>query len=273
MPCNTGYALRTLQSRDIRLWQLLIMASLLLTGVWFRDFSLYPEQIIFTFVAGLTTQYLFLRSLKLQQHGFLSATITCFGLCLLLRSSVLWVHPVIASLAIASKFLIRPYGAHLFNPANLGVVLGLSFFPQTWVTSGQWGSDLTTALWLIAAGFFVANNAKRLDITAYFLIFYASLFLLIRVIWYGYTLPVFFHQFQNGALLLFAFFMISDPMTIPRHRTARLLHAAIVAILAYIWQYQLYWYQGIIWGLFWATFLVPLWNYLFPAPAYQWRSA
>ena len=257
---------------DIRLWQLLIMASLLLSGVWFRDFSLHPAQIAFTFISGLSTQYLFLRLFKLQHLGYLSATITCFGLCLLLRSSTLWVHPVVVCLAIASKFLIRPQGAHLFNPANLGVVLGLTFFPETWVTSGQWGQDLTTALWLIAAGFFVAGNARRLDISAYFLLFYAALFLSIRVAWYGYSFAVFLHQFQNGALLLFAFFMISDPLTIPRHHKARILHAAIVAILAYIWQYQLYWYQGIIWALFWATFLVPLWNTLFPAPKYQWQS-
>lgn len=261
------------RSLDIRCWQLLVMASLLLLGVWFRDFSLLPAQIFLTFAAGLSTQYLFLRRLKLQQKGFLSATITCFGLCLLLRSSTLWVHPVVAVLAMSSKFLLRPQGGHLFNPANLGVVLGLSFFPHTWVTSGQWGQDLSTALWLIAAGFFVANNVRRLDISLCFLLTYALLFLSIRVAWYGYSLAVFFHQFQNGALLLFAFFMISDPMTIPNHPKARIVHAVIVALLAYIWQYQLYGYQGIIWGLFWATFLVPLWNYLFPAPRYQWRAA
>lgn len=257
---------------DIRVWQLLIMASLLLSGVWLRDFSLYPAQIALTFTAGLITQWFFLRQFKLQQRGFLSAMITCFGLCLLLRSSTLWVHPVVVSLAMASKFLIRPQGAHLFNPANFGVVLGLIFFPHTWVTSGQWGADLTTALWLIAAGFFVTRNAHRLDITGYFLLFYGSLFLLIRIAWYGYPLAVFFHQFQNGALLLFAFFMISDPMTIPRHYKARIIHAALVSVFAYIWQYQFYGNQGIIWGLFLATPFVPLWNHLFPAPRYQWQS-
>lgn len=242
-----------------------------MAGVWLRDFSLKPAQIGLTFTAGLLTQAAFLRYFNLRQRGFLSGIITCFGLCLLLRSSVLWVHPCVAVLAIASKFLIRFQNAHLFNPANLGVIIGLTLFPQTWVTSGQWGADITTASWLVAAGFFVANNAKRLDISATFLIFYAALFLSIRVAWYGYSFDVFLHQFQNGALLLFAFFMISDPMTIPRHAKGRLLHAALVAILAYIWQYVLYRNQGIIWGLFFATFLVPLWNILFPAPAYQWR--
>jgi Na+-transporting NADH:ubiquinone oxidoreductase subunit NqrB len=256
---------------DPRLWQLIIMASLLLSGVWFRDFSLKPLQIILTFTAGLTTQAVFLQRYQLQQRGFLSAIITCFGLCLLLRSSTFWVHPCVATLAIASKFLLRFQNAHLFNPANLGVILGLTLFPQTWVTSGQWGADITTAAWLVAAGFFVANNAKRLDISAYFLCFYAALFLSIRVGWYGYSFAVFLHQFQNGALLLFAFFMISDPLTIPRHAIGRLIHAALVAIFAYLWQYVFYGNQGILWGLFFATFLVPLWNRVFPAPSYQWQ--
>ncbi len=263
---------RKLKSIDIRLWQLGVMATLLMLGVWLRDFSLQTAQIGLTSAAGLVTQWLFLKALKIQKYGFLSAIITCFGLCLLLRSSTLWVHPVVASLAMASKFTIRPFGGHLFNPANLGVVIGLALFPETWVTSGQWGADLTTSLWLLAAGFFVAGNARRLDITAYFLIIYAALFLIIRILWYGYPLGVFFHQFQNGALLLFAFFMISDPMTIPHHAIGRLIHAALVAALAYIWQYWLYWNQGIIWGLFLATFLVPLWNHLFPAPRYQWQN-
>jgi enediyne biosynthesis protein E5 len=264
--------LEKLKNSDPRLWQLLIMASLLMTGVWFRDFSLKPAQIAFTFTAGLLTQALFLHSLKLQQRGFLSAIITCFGLCLLLRSSNLWVHPCVATIAISSKFLIRFQNAHLFNPANLGVILGLSLFPQTWVTSGQWGADLTTAAWMIAGGFFVANNARRFDISAYFLCFYAALFLGIRVFWYGYSFEVFLHQFQNGALLLFTFFMITDPLTIPRHPIGRLLHAGLVAIFAYLWQYVFYGNQGILWGLFFATFLVPLWNRLFSAPPYQWRT-
>ncbi len=262
--------MRKIATIDTRFWQLGIMAGLLLSGVMLRDFSLLASQIGLTFIGGLLTQAIFIKFLKITQYGFLSATITCLGLCLLLRSSNLWVHPIVASLAIASKFTLRPCGRHLFNPANLGVILGLSLFPETWITNGQWGADLTTALWLIAAGFFVANNAKRLDITLYFLIIYTTTLFIIRILWYGYPLAVLFHQFQNGALLLFAFFMISDPMTIPHQRVGRFIHAFLVAILSYIFQYWLYWNQGIIWGLFFATFFVPLWNILFPAADYKW---
>ena len=266
-------SLRALVHYDPRIWQLSIMGSLLCLGVVFRDFSLQPLQILLTFVAGILTQKFFLHTRQLHARGLLSALITCFGLCLLVRSSTLWVHPILASLAISSKFLLRIHNRHVFNPANLGVILGLTLFPETWVATGQWGSDLSTALWLIAGGFWVAGNAGRLDISAYFLLFYTTLFFAIRIGWYGYPLSVMLHQLQNGALLLFAFFMISDPMTIPLHPWARILHAFIVAVLAYVWQFGLYKNQGLIWALFFASLLVPLWNVLFTGPAYQWRSS
>ena len=272
MPIIIAKPRQTNRLFDSRLLQLLIMGSLLLFGVAYRDFSLQAPQIILTFSAGMISQAVFLRLFKQPQANFLSCLISCLGLCLLLRSNHLWVHPLTACLMISSKFLIRPSGRHLFNPANLGVILGISLCPNTWITSGQWGADLSTALWLIAGGFLVARNAYRLDITAYFLGFYSLIFISIRILYYGYDVSVYLHQFQNGTLLLFAFFMISDPMTSPKHKLGRLIHALLVASIAYVWQYYLYWHQGIIWGLFIATFLVPFWNKILPAPVYQWNS-
>ncbi|MEY4768552.1 MAG: hypothetical protein RL637_1191 [Pseudomonadota bacterium] len=260
-----------LKIHEPRIPQLLIMASLLMIGVIWRDFSLKPWQIIGTFIAGLFTQSLAIYFFRLAKSSLFSAIITCFGICLLLRSSVNWIHPLIVIIAIGSKFLIRINGHHVFNPANFGVIIALSFFPNTWVASGQWGNEWIIGFWLLAGGFWVTTTAKRLDSSLYFLISYASLLLIIRIGYYGYSLASFWHQFTNGALLLFAFFMISDPMTIPHHSIARLLHTLIVAILAYIWQYVYYYPQGILWGLFWATPLVVLWNRLLPAPPYQWQ--
>lgn len=259
-------------TRDIRVIQLTIMAGLLFSGVILRDFSLKFEQILAVFAAGLFTQFIFLKRLHLEQKGYLSALISCFGISILLRSSELWPFPLVACIAISSKFLIRPNGSHLLNPANFGIIFALTFIPQTWVTSGQWGSDLSTALWLIVLGAFIADNARSLQLAYWFLGAYALLILIIRHLWMGYPSAVFLHQFQNGALLLFAFFMITDPMTSPKHNTARRLHAILVAILAYLWQYFWYMNQGVIWALFFANLLVPFWNRLFPACSPQWRK-
>lgn len=54
---------------------------------------------------------------------------------------------------------------------------------------------------------------------------------------------------HNGALLLFAFFMISDPMTIPNARRARLAYAAIVALAACFRQFGLFKPNALVWAL------------------------
>ena len=48
------------------------------------------------------------------------------------------------------------------------------------------------------------------------------------------------HQLINGALLLFAFFMISDPMTIAEPSAGARVHAALVAAIAFAWQFGFY---------------------------------
>ena len=256
---------------DIRLTQLFIMAVLLAFGALVNDFDLNPRQVVLTFLSGIFAQFLFMRFYRIPL-SLLSVLITCFGVSLLLRSDNLWVHPVAVFLAIAAKFLVRYQGRHLFNPANFAVILGLALLPGTWVTTGQWGADWVTAGWLIMLGGVVAGNARRLDISLFFLFFYSAVFILVRIVWYGYPIEVFFHQFQNGALLLFSFFMITDPMTIPLHRTGRLLHALVVAVLAYSWQYYFYWQQGILWALFIASPLVFVWNRYFPAQSFVWST-
>ena len=128
--------------RDARVFQIVFLAALLTTGVLLRDFSVEPLQIVLTFAAGLATQAFWLERLGLQRKGVLSAIVTCCGLSLLLRSDTLWVHPLIATVAISSKFVLRIRGKHVYNPANLGVIAAITMLPGTWVSPGQWGSDL-----------------------------------------------------------------------------------------------------------------------------------
>ena len=68
------------------------------------------------------------------------------------------------------------------------------------------------------------------------------------------------HNIDNGALLLFAFFMISDPMTTPRLGRQRVAFAAAVACGAFAWQYGLFRPNGPIVALFIASLAVPWLN-------------
>jgi enediyne biosynthesis protein E5 len=264
-------SVRRLLPRDARVFQIVFLAALLLTGALLRDFSIEPLQVALTFAAGLAAQAWWLRRLGLQQRGALSAVVTCCGLSLLLRSDTLWAHPLVAAFAISSKFVLRVHGKHLYNPANLGVIAAIVLLPGTWVSPGQWGNDLALAGWLVMLGTVVTQRARRLDVSWVFLGAFLGLAAL-RVLLLGQPWTIWWHQLGNGALLLFAFFMISDPMTIPNRREARIAYAIIVAAGALGWQYVLFRPNALIWSLFLLTPLVPLLDRWLPGSRFEWKT-
>lgn len=267
-----GGRLRDRLPRDARVWQIVFLASLLGFGVLARDFSLSAEQFAGAVTAAVLTQAFWLHRLRLAHKGYLSAIVTSFGLSILLRADAAWVHPVAACLAISSKFLVRVRGKHVFNPANLGVIAGLALLPGTWVSPGQWGNDLAAAVAFVALGGIVTDRARRGDIALAFLASWLGLCAL-RVLWLGQSWAVWTHQLGNGALLLFAFFMISDPMTTPDRRAVRIGYALFVALLAFAWQYGLFRPNALPIALFVATPLVPLLDRRWPGPRFAWNAA
>jgi len=255
---------------DPRMFQICVLGILLAAGAWLRDFAIRPEQSALAFAAAIVTQRLGDRLRGAGHAGLPSALITALSLSLLLRADNLWAHPLAAAVAIGAKFVLRINGKHVFNPGNLGVIFALLSLPGTWVSPGQWGDDFALAGWFVALGGLVVHRARRADVTAAFLAFHLGA-LGLRVLWLGQRPAVWLHQLQSGALLLFAFFMISDPMTIPNHPRGRVAHAALVAALAYVWQFAFYRPNALLWALFLAAPVVPLWDALWPATKYQWN--
>lgn len=258
--------------RDARVLQILFLASFLAAGVLLRDFTIEAPQMAATFAAGLATQAIAIRLLGLKGVGYLSAIVSCFGISILLRADSWWVHPLAASLAIGAKFVIRVRGKHVFNPANLGVMLGLLVLPGAWISPGQWGTDLAVVGWIIALGMIVSARAARFDVSIAFIVTFASL-LALRVLLLGQPLGVLAHQLSSGALLLFTFFMISDPMTTPDRRAVRIAYAMLVACGAFAWQFVLFKPNAFVWMLFLASPWVPLADRLWPAKKFAWRSS
>lgn len=266
---------------DARYVQLAFLISLMLFGALARDFSLTGKQVLFTFISAIGTQACWLYMLKLPNRsnlaGYLSAFVTTCGIAILVRSDVLWVHAVLAFLAISSKFVLRSgNGAsrgHMLNPANLAAFSAMTYMPHAWVSPGQWGQETLTALWMLGLGMIVTRRAARWDVSLAFLTTWLGL-LAGRLFWLGYEpslgLDVWLHLALNGATILFAFFMISDPMTTPQHRGARIAYAACVALSAFIWQYSLFKPQGLIVALFLWSFTVPFWNKIFQAKRFSW---
>jgi Na+-transporting NADH:ubiquinone oxidoreductase subunit NqrB len=256
---------------DPRLFQIFALGILLSTGAYFRDFSIRPAQVLMTFATGLLMQRESWRLNPSKPLSYRSAIITCLSITLLLRADNLFAHPITAAVAISSKSIFQFRGKHLFNPATFGVVFAIIFIPGTWVSPGQWGQDFAIAGWVMMLGILVTQRARRADISWTFLGFYLGA-AAIRIAYLGQRWAVWTHQLESGALLLFAFFMISDPMTGPNSRRGRIAHASLVAVIAYAWQFELYRTNGLIWALFAAAPAVALWDAIWPAQKFEWSQ-
>ena len=269
---------------DARWFQIAFLASFLAIGALARDFALTLVQVLLTFASALLTQAAWQWALNLpgkrRWGGYLSAVISSFGISILVRADSAWVHPLLACLAMSSKFVIRGGPAtsrsHLLNPANLAAFAAFAWMPGAWLSPGQWGSGSLAALWFLALGGLVTQRVSRWDVSLAFLASWAGL-LALRLAWLGYAwdpgCAMWLQQAGNGAVLLFAFFMISDPMTTPQRRSARVAYAVLVAMLAFVWQFVLFKPHGLIVVLFLMSWSVPLWNTLWPQRRFEWRQA
>jgi len=82
----------------------------------------------------------------------------------------------------------------------------------------------------------------------------------------------FIHSVSSGSLLLFSFFMISDPRTSPNHPVARIIWAVLIAAVSF---YLAVFSGNIIhlYGAVAAAPLVPLLDKIFKAEIFQWRPS
>jgi Na+-transporting NADH:ubiquinone oxidoreductase subunit NqrB len=257
---------------DPRLYQIASLASLLAYGLLVRGFEIEPARAALLLGASLATQLAATRLARLPAFEPKSALVSGLSLCLLLRTNSTGLAVLAAVVAIASKFLIRVRGKHVFNPTNLGLVATMAASGRVWASPGQWGSAAFLAFLIACAGGLVVNRAARSDVSYAFLLAWSAA-LFGRAAWLGDPLSIPLHQVQSGALLLFAFFMISDPKTTPDSRAGRVLFAALVAAGAFYVQFRLFRPNGLLWSLAAVSPLVPLIDRCLPGPRYEWGAS
>jgi Na+-transporting NADH:ubiquinone oxidoreductase subunit NqrB len=257
--------------RDPRCYQIVVLSGLLVFGVAVLDFGIRWQNALAIMATAQLAQLAGTRVAGLPRFDPLSALITSLSLTLLLRTDVLLLAAAAPVIAIGSKFLVRARGKHVFNPANVALVSLMLLSDQAWVSSGQWGSAAIGAFALSCLGFLVLTRAKRAETTIAFLCIYAAL-LFGRALWLGDPLTIPLHQLQNGALLIFAFFMISDPKTTPDAAAGRVLFAGLVAIAAFVIQFVYYVPNGPILALILSAPLVPVLDGLLKGVNYRWHQ-
>jgi Na+-transporting NADH:ubiquinone oxidoreductase subunit NqrB len=256
---------------DPRWYQIAVLAALLAFGIVALDFGVRLPNAIGIVVAAQLTQLLASRAAGLERFDPLSALITSLSLTLLLRTDTVLLAVVAAIIAIGSKFVVRVGGKHVFNPANVAIVVLVLMSDHAWVSSGQWGSTTIAAFALACLGLLVLTRARRAETTIAFLVSFASL-VIGRAVWLGDPLSIPVHQLQNGALLLFAFFMISDPKTTPNSARGRIAYGVLVAAVTYAIRFVLYEPNAPIYALVLTAPLVPLIDAISRGRIYRWEK-
>ena len=256
--------------KDARWFQIGGQAAILFTGLAFFDFRVGVSQILAAIGASLTAQALG-TLLIAGRFDWKSALITGLSLSLLLRANDIWPFVAAALIGTGSKFALRRAGRHIFNPANIGIVAMIALSGAAWTSTGEWGSSPAFAILIAALGALVCWRASRLDAALIYLGVYAAL-VLGRALYLGDPLTIPALRLSHGALILFAFFMISDPKTTPDDPRERALFVGLAALIAYVMQFHFF----ISDGIFYAPFLLALFRFAALRPSsrsYEWGAA
>ena len=191
-----------------------------------------------TTLLDLTINYFKFKRFELPQSALIS------GLFIggLLTQNLQWYVYVIAGfIAILSKHLIKFQQRHIFNPANLGVLLVSVIFgaSHTWWVSSP-------LILVLLFGIFIIWRLGRFDLAISFVAAYFILIFLINISnpmacgMMNMKCPmqpspltnIYYAMINGGVIYFFAMYMLIEPKTHPRNN--RIYYGILVAVLLVI---------------------------------------
>ena len=259
----------TQERNDPRYLQIFLLGSFLTYGLLFLQWSARLDVFAAAFVSSIATQIAWAKWKGQPISSVKSALISALGLCLLLRVDSVWVKALAGVATISSKFLVRYNGKHVFNPTNFGIILAI-LTGHAWISPGQWGHGETGMLLILLGATGILLRVKRWDLSLTFLAMLFAMESLRLIAYLGWDWPVVFHRFNSGTILLFAFFMITDPKTSPNSRKGRIIWSSMIAMLSFLLGQFFYLYQAPLIALFIVSFTTPLIDKVFQAERFKW---
>jgi len=239
----TAVALHGLQERGRTLWARLgrmdprYLVSFLITLVLVLGEARYGilggyDRLVIALGVCIATELVLSRLLYDGFANVASAYITGISLALLIkpRADLLWPFALGGFLAIASKYVLRYRGRHLWNPSNFAISVLLLVAPASVaILSRQWGNDLATNAVIWCFGLLIVSRVRMLHVTLTYVACFVALAALRHWIVGGPLLaeiaPITGPMYQ-----LFIFFMITDPKTTVSTVRGRIIVAATVAV-------------------------------------------
>ena len=247
--------------RDPRMHVAAVLVTLQVLGQTVLGFRLSVAQILICMATGALIEFVvtFFKDSAIMwpASGLLTGNSTAF----ILRTPGtlhgqwwsthgIWIFVGVVAISMASKYLIRWHGRHIFNPSNLGLViafvaLGPKFTePQDlwWIPPGPW--LIVTYAVLLVGGVLIAWELRLLGLELAFMAGFAGFTALALALVPDHCMVASWHVapmcgrelwqvlVTSPELLVFGLFMIPDPRTVPDGPVARVAFGIVVAILA-----------------------------------------
>ena len=255
------YAVLLPSIRDPRLHVAAVLLTLQVLGQTVLDFRLSVAQILICLGVGALIEFGvgFFKDKVIMwpASGLLTGNSTAF----ILRTPGtlhgdwwslhgIWIFIGVVAISMASKYLIRWKGRHIFNPSNLGLVLAfVALGPQYtepqdlwWIPMGPW--MIVTYAILIGGGLYIGWELKLIGLEAGFMAGFALFVALALAPVPDHCMIASWHAtpmcgqslwtilVTSPEVLIFAFFMIPDPRTVPDGQVSRFAFGVIVALLS-----------------------------------------
>ncbi|TMF09713.1 MAG: hypothetical protein E6I37_13790 [Chloroflexi bacterium] len=255
------YAVILPSLRDPRMHVAAVLVTLQVLGQTVLGFRLSVAQILICLLTGALIEFVvaFFKDSAIMwpASGLLTGNSTAF----ILRTPGtlhgqwwsthgIWIFVGVVAISMASKYLIRWRGRHIFNPSNLGLVLAFVALgpkltePQDlwWIPPGPW--LIVTYAVLLIGGLLIAWELRLLGLELAFMAGFAAFTALALALVPDHCMVASWHVapmcgrelwqilVTSPELLVFGLFMVPDPRTVPDGRVARVAFGILVAILA-----------------------------------------
>jgi enediyne biosynthesis protein E5 len=265
---------------DARYFQMAFQLIFLSYGILFLqwkaewvEYSLYiGTGLLMQWAADSITTKKIISPFRWQSGGWKSALVSCFSLCLLLKTNQWYICVLAAVLTVLSKYIFRYKCKHIFNPSAFGIAATVLFTKQAWLSPAQWGSGAVIFFAVCCLGLIVVTRVQKLDITLAFIITFAGLLFARQIIYLNWSFDFFVQSISTGSLLLFSFFMISDPKTAPNHSAARIVWAVLIAAISFYLSAFKWMNSTPIYVLVFAAPFVPLLDWMMKAKQFEWGT-
>ncbi len=206
--------------RDPRIMVLAANSTWIILGYKVLYFNRSLDQLVIALLACTMLDMMITFAMSRKILLPLSGMLTGLSIGLLLASYDTRLFIVVSVWSIASKYLIKIKGNHVFNPSNFGIVaaLLLTHGLASVAPGSQWGGDFRYAFVIFGIGLFTMWRIQRLRIVLGWLTGYVLVGLLRMAVGQGGLIFV-LGPLTGAEFALFTFVMIPDPKTTPTEKT------------------------------------------------------